>query len=451
MLQSPISSSEINSLLIDIALLPTVHYTTVDSLISHYESLKPNDLVANQLLLSIAALGRHDNVEDKIVSFLSVKQMSARSPEDTSLILHAFGNTASKKMIQYVSPFLSDPLYQAYSIDALRGVSMDDRVEEAFTVVVSESLYPRIVVEVVQSLLFPFKNSLYSSQIKKDLVVSEELKTSLIQAGIKYNDHDLTQSLIKYFTTIKDAEAIERLRQGLEGKATRRKRSYTSDWDSNANSVYNLVESEAQRKKDVDSYPYHKGYLWGVQIGYSKIHADVAAGGFGGVGIPGFKLYARARFDLVVWSRTYTALDIIFKYLRVFPDSNSVSTLTIKRYAKIVGYTLVNYDATTQKEYKFTRAYEKSLLVFKAKYSFFIYVGHLDLYIEGDIIGHMKFEAYIARLDDDKNMKAAAQVETGPTFTVKGGAVANVLVRERERGGERERERDRYGERQRET
>ena len=428
---TPMTSQETDSILNDIVILTSVDPSTVDALFNYYESLKPDQTTTNQLLLSIAALGRHENVEKNVVSYLSVKLMSSRNIEDTSLIIHALGNTASKKIVPLILPFLSDPYYQSYSIDALRGVSMDERVEREFADIISQSLQPHLVIEIVESLLFPFKNSLYSPQLKKDLLVSEDLKTSLVQAGIKINSDGVTSLLNKYFFSIKDETSIEELREGLqlvEALHGRDKRSSTSDWDSNADSKYDLIESHSQRAKDVDTYPYHKGYLWAIQIGYSKIHADVAAGGFGGIGIPGIKLYARARVDLVVWSRRYTALDIIFSYLREVPDDQSVSTLEYKRYMKIVGYTLLNVHHKETKEYKYERTFEKKLLVFKAGYKFFIYVGHLDLDISGEIIGTAKFEAYIARMDNDKNLKALAHVTTGPTLTVKGEAVANILV-----------------------
>ncbi|XP_019857231.1 PREDICTED: ubiquitin carboxyl-terminal hydrolase 47-like, partial [Amphimedon queenslandica] len=131
-------------------------------------------------------------------------------------------------------------------------------------------------------------------------------------------------------------------------------------------------------------------YLWATEIGYSKLHADIAAGGFGGVGIPGIKLYARARFDLVVWKKTYTALDAMFSYVRDFPDRNSVSTLTYKRYIKIV--------------------------------------GTLKVTLTGQISGQMNFNAFIGRLDNDFNMKASAKLETGPTLTVKREASFDTLL-----------------------
>ena len=433
MLRTPLDSSEVTSLLVDIALFPTVHTSTVDSLLNYHETLENDDYFSNQLLLSIATLGRHENVQDKVVSFLSVKLLSAKGSEETSLLLHALGNTASKKIIPLVLPFLSDPNYQANSIDALRTVSMDDRVEEEFANIVFDTSYPQVVVEVAESLLFPFKHSIYSPQIEKDFSVNEDLKTSLIQAGIKYNDHELTKILHKYFIAIKDKASSERLRKGLETRTTtvgdRKKRASTLDWDSTSDFNYNLVELQSLRSKDVSTYPYHRGYLWAKEIGYPKIHADIAAGGFGGVGIPGIKLYARARFDLVVWDKTYTALDIIFSYVREFPDQNSVSTLTYKQYIKIVGYTLLNNEHTSTMTYKYSRSWEKTVTLLEASYSFYIYVGYLDITLTGQISGEIKLNAFIARLDNDVNMKASAMLETGPTLTIKGDASANILVR----------------------
>uniref|UniRef100_A0A1X7SRL4 Uncharacterized protein n=1 Tax=Amphimedon queenslandica TaxID=400682 RepID=A0A1X7SRL4_AMPQE len=118
----------------------------------------------------------------------------------------------------------------------------------------------------------------------------------------------------------------------------------------------------------------------------------------------------------------------MFSYVRDFPDRNSVSTLTYKRYIKIVGSTLLNKMSKTTKTFKHTRSWQKTVPLFQAKYSFFIYVGTLDLTLTGQISGQMKFDAFIARLDNDVNMKASAMLETGPTLTIKGDASANILL-----------------------
>ena len=105
MLKARLSSSEVTSLLVEIALMPSVHSSTVDSLISQYEFLNSEDYIANQLILSLGTLGRHANVEDKIVRYLSMKLTTADTPEEISVFIHALGNTASKKIIPILDPF----------------------------------------------------------------------------------------------------------------------------------------------------------------------------------------------------------------------------------------------------------------------------------------------------------------------------------------------------------
>ena len=431
---SSLTTSEVTSLLVEIALLPAVHSSTVKSLLSQYELLDSDDYVANQLILSIATLGRHKNVEEKIVNYLSVKLMSAVTSEETSLLIHALGNTASKRIIPLLLPFLFDPSYQAHTIDALRTVSMDDRVEKEFASVVSQSMYPDEVFEVVQSLIFPFKHSIYSSRIKKDLAVCDELKTSLVEACVRYNEHELTKSVKQYFAVIEDEIYSEELGQRLQEEVPthRVRRASTRNWASSSDSKYNLVGSLAQRRRDISTYPFNRGYLWTKKIGYSKLHANVAAGGFGGVGTEGIKLYARARVDLVVWSKTYTALDVIFSYVRGFADMNSKSTLNYRRYIRLAGHTLLNEQRTKSSVYRYTRSWYRSVRIFRFRWRFWIFVGTLRLTLSSYISGHLGFQAYIARLDNDKNMRASAELTTGPTLTITGEAVARVLVRRSE-------------------
>ena len=431
---SSLTASEVTSLLVEIALLPTVHSSTVKSLLSQYELLDSDDYVANQLILSIATLGRHKNVEEKIVNYLSTKLMSAVTSEKTSLLIHALGNTASKRIIPLLLPFLFDPSYQAHTIDALRTVSTDDRVEKEFASVVSQSMYPDEVFEVVQSLIFPFKHSIYSSRIKKDLAVCDELKTSLVEACVRYNEHELTKSVKQYFNVIEDEIYSEELGQRLEKEvpAHRVRRASTRNWASSSDSKYNLVGSLAQRRRDISTYPFNRGYLWTKKIGYSKLHANVAAGGFGGVGTEGIKLYARAKVDLVAWSKTYTALDVIFSYVRGFADMNSKSTLNYRRYIRLAGRTLLNEQSTKSSVYRYTRSWYRRVRIFRFRWRFWIFVSTLRLTLSSYISGHLGFQASIARLDNDKNMRASAELTTGPTLTITGEAVAKVLVRRSE-------------------
>ena len=429
------SSSEVTSLSVEIALLPRVDSSTIDSLLSQYESLDPDEYVSNQLILSIATLGRHANVEEKIVDYLSKKLSSTKTQEETSLFIHALGNTGSKRIIPLLLPFLSDPVNEGYCVDALRAVSMDQRVENGFAAIISEA-DPQLVLEVVESLMFPFKNSIYSSKIEKDLVVSEELKGSLIKAGIEYNGEDLRKALIQYFTAIEDETSIEKLRQGIEedkASVSRRKRGSSTYWDSAWDNRFNLIASSSQRSYDVHTYPYNRGYLWTKQIGYPEIHANIAAGGFGGVGESGIKLYAREKVELVAWRNTYTALDIMFSYIRGFPSKNSA--LTYRRYIKIVGYTLVNEPKASMQStdasnsvYMYSRSWDSSHQIFSSRFSFFIYAGTLHLTLSGRIASTMSFQAYVPQMDNIQDMKAEAGLKTKFTLTIGGEAVANIMV-----------------------
>ena len=312
---------------------------------------------------------------------------------------------------------------------------MDDAVENEFTTVVSESLHPQVVLEVVESLMFPFKTSIYLYKIKKERIVREELKSALIKAGIKYNEDELTDSLKQYFTAINDGNSVKMLKQGLKSSdvntRSRGKRG-SSFWASHSDSNYNLIESLAQRRSDMKTYPLNRGYLWAKKIGSPKVYANVVAGGFGGMGYAGIKLYARAKLSLYAWSSSYTGLDVLFSYTQTFPDNESDSTLTYRHYIKIVGYTLLNDYYSTTDNYKYTRSWHKSVLVFSTGYSFWIYVGILRLTLSGYISGTMKFHANIARLEDEYDTTGAslAQLTTGPRFTVTGQAEANILVRE---------------------
>ncbi|XP_019861278.1 PREDICTED: uncharacterized protein LOC109589665 [Amphimedon queenslandica] len=112
----------------------------------------------------------------------------------------------------------------------------------------------------------------------------------------------------------------------------------------------------------------------------------------------------------------------MFSYVRDFPDQNSVSTLKYKHFIKIVGYTLLNNEHSTAEAYKYTRSWQRAVTLFRVNFRFFIILTTLDITFSGHLSGQMKFNAFIARFDNNVNMKASAMLETGPTLTVRGEA-----------------------------
>ena len=172
MLHHPLHEEERMILLLQIALLSSVHPSTVEYLKNYLEH---SDNV-NQLVLTFTTLGRHSNVEDSVVKTLSKELKKAvkiyqieGDPSFVLNVIHALGNTGSK-IISLLLPFLSSShlSLQLTSIDALRTVSRDEAVQDAFVHLVNDSTHIEPVVKIVETLLFPFKQSIYISDIPED-------------------------------------------------------------------------------------------------------------------------------------------------------------------------------------------------------------------------------------------------------------------------------------------
>ena len=420
MLHQQLSDEEYNNLLLQIAFLPSVDPSTVDYIQKFLET-SDNE----QLILSFATLGRHNNVADKIIDVLANKLTTTDDTTDIIHIVHALGNTGSKKIIPLLLPFLSDQTLQLYVIDALRTVSLEESVQKAFTDVVLDAEYPEQVIEVVESLLFPFQHSLYFEELPEISFTEEKLIDTLFNAcTVKFQDKNLNSVIKKYFNTLSAHSTQQNMKEKLQyylTRTTRMKRSSTTNWNSNSNSNYNLIASLSTRTKDEINYPYHKAFLWAKQYGVSDVHLKVAAGAFGGVGSSGLKLFARGRADLRAWKKTIKVIDLI--YLNAKSFNSSISSLLFK-YARIAGSTNLYHLLRT-----FNISYQNSwsrsfgpLKLFNLKYSFFIYVGTLDLYIRGYVGVNASFYVNL------NTSLASAYVVGGPFLTITGGARATVLV-----------------------
>ena len=218
-LYHPLHEEERMILLLQIALLSSVHPSTVEYLKNY---LKHSDNV-NQLVLTFATLGRHSNVEDSVVKTLSKELKKAvkiyqieGDPSFVLNVIHALGNTGSKKIISLLLPFLSSNhlSLQLTSIDALRTVSRDEAVQDAFVHLVNDSAHIEPVVKIVETLLFPFKQSIYISDIPEDAgkgSIEKELMKVLVNAAIKFQNVDLDNAIKIYINFVDTPEAQELL------------------------------------------------------------------------------------------------------------------------------------------------------------------------------------------------------------------------------------------------
>ena len=423
MLHHPLKEEERMTLLLQIALLSSVHPSTLEYL-QNYLKLSDD---TNQLILSFATLGRHSNVEDSIVNTLSKELEKAiktyqitNNSSPVVHIIHALGNTGSKKMIPLLLPFLSSDQHslQLPTIDALRTVSRDEEVQDAFIHLVNVSSHIEPVIEIVESLLFPFKQSIYFTDHPEDAGKSsteKELMKVLVNAAIKFQNADLNKVIKIYFNSVDTSEAQELLSK-LQAVVRRSKRASTTNWNSGY-SKYNLIASQSSRTSDETKYPYHRAYLWAHQIGVNKLHAKMAVGGFSGVGLSGYKLFARGVLKFYAWGYTYRAVDV--KYLN---QQQSPSLTRIIKYGRICGTTYINEDSLHNFPYSYSKTLKlKSLTLFDKTFSFFIFVGTLDLSISATLSGDLNFNF------NAKSTHATASLTIDPTVRITGGASATVL------------------------
>ena len=417
MLHQQLSDEEYNNLLLQIAFLTSVDPSTVDYIQKFLET-SDNE----QLILSFATLGRHNNVADKIIDVLANKLTTTNDTTDIIHIFHALGNTGSKKIIPLLLPFLSEQTLQLYVIDALRTVSLEESVQKAFTDVVLDAEYPEEVIEVVESLLFPFQHSLYFEELPEISFTEEKLIDALFNAcTVKFQDKDLNSVIKKYFNTLSAHSTQQNMKEQLRyylTRTTRMKRSSTTNWNSNSNSNYNLIASQSSRTKDENTYPFHKAFLWANQYGVSDLHLKVAAGGFGGVGFSGLKLLVRGKVAIYVWKKTFTAIDAKYEIVKSFNSSPS----HVVRYVKLAGSTYFASNKSVSVKIPSVSGNSGTIKLFSVEYTFFIYVGTLNLNIRGDLKAQTSFNINSAGLS------ATAYFSIGPTISISGGASATVLV-----------------------
>ena len=425
MLHLPLEENERFVLLLQIALLPSVHHSTLEYLEDYLKHLNHT----NRVVLFYATLGRHGNVENSIINVLAKELEKSKEvfqftndPTYMIHIIHALGNTGSKKIIPLLLPLLhcNQSSLLIPTIDALRTVSHDEKVQNAFISLVKNSVFVETVIEVVESLIFPYRQSIYFSHHPDNAgesLTEKELMSILVESAIKFDNMDLNKLMTIYLNFI-DTQYAKELLNKLQTSIIRSKRTSSTDWNDDY-SKYNLIASHSSRTSDKENYPCHRAYLWADELGVSKLHAKVAAGGFGGLSSSGHKVFARAVIQLYIWGYTYTAADV--KCL----GHHNYSSATVKtiKYGKICGLTYINEDTFNVLPYIYSKSWNlKCLRLFVLRMSFFIHVGTLDITLSGCLSGHMT-------IDMNLNFThAECGLTIGTIVTITGDASVSLLV-----------------------
>ena len=326
-------------------MLSSVHSSTE---LAFNEHINNNKNKTRQLILAYAALGRHADIEDNvihsIVSKLLKSMEDANNTVDIINLIHALGNTGSKKAIPYLLPFLynSNNRLQLTAVDALRTVSRDETVQMTFASFVKHATSEDQVMQVVESLIFPFQRSVYYTH-SPSYPGKSESEQSLMKAVVdsvkRFHSAELTKLTMSYLKHVDTDLAIELrkdLQDGLNVATTRAKRGLetTTDWNRDEDN-YNVIDSHANRTEDESEYPHHEALLWKFSFGKYGMYLHVAAGGFAGIGPCNYKLFAKVTIDLKISKAALNIVELEYQ------DQDS-STI---KYAKIAGIKYLDIDA----------------------------------------------------------------------------------------------------------
>ena len=312
--------------------------------------LKKDSTKEDALILAYGALAgaASSSVQHRVMLFIKqrlVQQMALNDTSTTVHLLHALGNTGSKNitdlLFDYFSHSSSDEVKLA-ALGAARMITTHKPVQDTFIAILESDPEEYIVEEIAKTLLIGEEHSqLLGEHVKENNVLLNKLVSSSLRFR---NNIDLHQLVQQYLETV-DTDESRRLGKFLEeqtGSRKRMRRASTTDWDA-SNSLYDNIAPRSTRQSDVTSYPQRKAYLWGKEIGISKINIQLSTGTFTGHYISAntsrSKLFGKAIARGNVFKYSATIAEALAD---VHTDSGISTTSRVRFYIKIGGRYLVN-------------------------------------------------------------------------------------------------------------
>ena len=380
-LENQIDPFERSSLLIYFGLLPSVNASTEEKL---RDMLNKSD----DLILPYASLGRHSNVEETVILTLAnkfsdrINSSSANEEEKVHSIL-AFGNTGSSSIIPIITPYLfsSSSGLQLATIEALRTVSRNPEVQNAFTMYISGAQSEVQVVKVMESMEFPFHISVYFPRpsSKKDVAPEEkQLMEAAVDAALSFKSDPLKQSVLAYLRNIDTEQARQLQAMLLDPSATntssiREKRHVLNDDLSDDRNINTQVGSLSSLRRS--AYKYHTSYQWQKQIKpVSKwdLSFKTAFSAFLGYSdLYGGKVTMKFKADGRIFGRSTRLTEWNFEY--------TPTTKALINMAKRIGGISLVIKFTT--DCKLSSAVSYSHIVLDTSVPIHVYVGSLHLHI----------------------------------------------------------------------
>ena len=389
------------------------------------ELLDDESFRTTSLLLEFGALASNGppEVELEVVRYLLdlESRMSVTSEEFTTLLM-AMGNTGSKYVVSTILNY-TDSLLEDVQLSSIRACikfthlsQVLDKLNEVLESGPNEEVFTMILHTLVKGYHYAA-----SMDFEMSLVADHPILVSLVVAATNLNDTELLTIVSAYLQEVGGVEAL-----ALMEATHYRTRRGTSDWDSNSNSDYNLVESLATRSSDVTTYPIHKAYIHATKIGYDEANVKAAGGVFLGYSdnlenIKGYgKLYAEC--NLLSWQRTLTDIEALVQ-------KNGVQ-IHGKVYAEIGGTIYVNENHYVELTYNYEKnLYKSKYKLFGFTYSVFVYAGWVDLGVDVYLKTSVDLSVSLSALASlDELATATAAVIPELTISVVGSVSLDLVV-----------------------
>ena len=412
------SDEEKDSVIAHVAFINNAHMDFVEKL----EGLITKETGhTDSLLLAYGALASSTSsrVQQRIVHFLKrrlIQQMELNDTTNTVHLLHALGNTGSKRIINLLFDYLahSDSIeIQLAAIGAMRKLTAQESVQESFVAILESNPQEVFVEAIAKTLLIGQK---YLHVMGMYINENPRLLSALVTTSLRFNNTELHHLVHSYLELVNTAES-HRLGKLLE-QSPRVRRDSTNDWDS-SDSVYNLVSPRSSRKKDVTSYPLHKAYLWERKLGTQRINIQLAAGAFGGVSHGDFgdlnlKLFGKAVAQSNFFSRNRIIAEASAEVLY------RSDSFRIKLYFELLGNVLLdkkykNFTSCCLRET--VNLYNSQRRVFGFTRSVFIIVGTVEFFAE-----------FSAKLDVDLKGEVCISGANAAVYNPLHGSIALVFT-----------------------
>ena len=343
------SDQEQDKVITHISFIQNIHIEFIEKLEALMEK---HTAKADALILAYGALASaaSNGIQHRVMLFIKqrlVQQMALNDTSTTVHLLHALGNTGSRSITDLLFDYFnhrdSDEVKLA-ALGATRLITTHKPVQDAFITILESDPEEYIVEEIAKTLLIGEEHSqIIGEHVRENNILLNRLVSSCLRFRSNIDLHQLVQRYLETVNTVESRMLEEHLEEQT-GSRNRMRRASTTDWDA-TDSLYDNIAPNSTRQSDVTSYPQHKAYLWGKEIGVSKVNVQLSTGSFTGHFISANSSRSKIYLKAIARGNLFDKSATIAEAMAVIHTDSSVNTTTrIKFYIKIAGFYLVNKD-----------------------------------------------------------------------------------------------------------